>query len=165
MWFRLVGWSKRQNLTFTASDTPAGNNASSKYDLNDAHDEFLRRENREQERQERRGGGGRETRDVLDSEWDRPHLAYDRIAVAKISERLNIARSEQFLGRSSIAQHPFLFEGLDVALSKQAVFGQSLSFCASHPDVNITRGPRMAKTKKAIKPPICNLKDGKLSPL
>src|SRR5246500_418793 len=117
MCFRFVGWSKRQSLAFTASDTPAGSRASSKYDLNDAHDEFLRGENREQERQERRGGGSRETRDVLDSEWDRPHLAYDRIAVAKISERLNIARSEQFLGRRRIAQHPFLFEALDVALS------------------------------------------------
>src|ERR1700741_4992363 len=133
MWFRFVGGSQRQNLAFTASDTPAGSSASLKYDLNDPHDEFFRGENREQERQERRGGGGRETRDVLDSEWERPHLAYDRIAIVKISERLDIARSEPFLGRSRIAQHPFLFEALDVALSKQAIIGQSLSFCASHP--------------------------------
>src|ERR1700741_1799008 len=98
MCFRFVGWSKRQSLAFTASDTPAGSRASSKYDLNDAHDEFFRGENREQERQERLGGGGRETRDVLDSEWDRPHLAYDRRAVVTISERLDISRAEPCVG-------------------------------------------------------------------
>jgi hypothetical protein len=71
--------------------TDVGDSVLSKYDLDDAQDEFFRGENREQERQERSRRGGGQTGDVLESERDWTHLAHHGIAVAKISERLDIA--------------------------------------------------------------------------
>jgi hypothetical protein len=105
---------------------------SSKHYLDDAKDEFLRGKNREQERQERSCGGGGQTRDVLESEGDRTHLAHEGIAIAKICERLDIGSSEKFLARRGVAEDPFLFEVFYIALSEQAVIGQSFSFCTSH---------------------------------
>ena len=57
-----------------------------KHDLDDAHDEFFRGENREQERQQGRRGCSGQTGDVRESEWDQTHLAHEGIAVAEISE-------------------------------------------------------------------------------
>src|SRR5271167_361865 len=134
-----VGWSIERAgrraavpVRFLTSDAAEiDDRTPSKHDLNDAHNEFFRGENREQERHEgsRRSGG--QTGDVLESEGNRTHFADNVVAIAEIGERLNIGSSEEFLGRAGIAD-PFLFEAFDVALSEQAVLGQSLSFCASH---------------------------------
>jgi len=104
----------------------------SKQGLDDAHDEFLRRENGEQERQERSRSGGGQTGDVVKPEGYETHLAYQGITIAKISERQDIGSAEEFVGRDSIAEDPFLFKALDVALTDKSVVGQPLPFCASH---------------------------------
>jgi hypothetical protein len=100
-----------------ASLTSLATGKSSKQDLEDAHDEFFRGENREEERQEGSCGGGGQTSDVLESEGDRTHVADHGVAIAEIGERLNIASSEEFLGSNGVSEDPFLFEALDVALN------------------------------------------------
>src|SRR5271165_1747000 len=117
-------------LTSNAAEIATG--IPSKQDLDDARDEFFRGENREQERREGSRGGGGQTGDVLESEGNRTHFADNVIAIAEIGERLDIGTPEDFLGRGGIAD-PFLLEALDVALSQQAVLGQSIPLCASHP--------------------------------
>src|ERR1700756_1849860 len=54
--------------------------ASSKHDLEDAHEKLFWREDREQERQEGSHCGRGQTGDVLESEGARTHVAYHGIA-------------------------------------------------------------------------------------
>ena len=109
------------------SQTTLATRTSLKQDLDDAHGELLPK-NREEERQQGSSGGGCQTADVIESERYRAHLAYDCIAVAEIGERLDIACSEESLGRGLLGEDPFLVEGINVALSEQPVVGQSFSF-------------------------------------
>ena len=95
--------------------------------------EFFRGENREQERQERNCRGYGQTGNVLELEWNDAHHAHNGIAVTEICQRLKIDSSEQVFVRRDILDDPFPIESLDAALRKQAVVGQTLSFCASHP--------------------------------
>jgi hypothetical protein len=107
--------------------------------------------NREQERQGRSCGGRGQTGDVLESQGDRTHLAHEGIAVAEIGERLDLGSSEKFVGRGGIAEDPFLFDAFDVALSQQAVIGQSFSLCASHLRSEHQEWTENGQTKKATK--------------
>jgi hypothetical protein len=109
------------------SQTTLATRTSLKQDLDDAHGELLPK-NREEERQQGSSGGGCQTADVIESERYRAHLAYDCIAVAEIGERLDIACSEESLGRGLLGEDPFLVEGINVALGEQPVVGQSFSF-------------------------------------
>jgi hypothetical protein len=77
---------------------------------------------------------------------------------------MNIGSSERFLTRGGIAEHPFLFEALDVALREQDVVGQSLSFWALHLGGKHQERTENGQLKKGYKAAACNLKDNKLSP-
>ena len=92
--------------------------ASSKHDLEDAHEEFFGRQNREQERQEGSHGGRSQTGDVLEPERNRTHVADHGVAISEIGEGLDIATSEEFFGTGGWPADPFLFEAFDVALSE-----------------------------------------------
>src|SRR5262249_41255557 len=98
----------------------------------DAHHEFFRGENCEQERHERSCGSGGQTGDVLERERDWSHFAYKGIAVAEIRERLDISSSQKLVGSDGIAEDPFLFEALYIALSEQTIVSQSLSSRSGH---------------------------------
>lgn len=103
----------------------------SEQDLDDEHDEVFRRENGQQKGQQGCSGGGGKAAYIVQSERYRTHLSHQSVAIAKIGERLDIARSEEFPGRNLAEEDPLLFEALDVALSEETIVGQALSSCMS----------------------------------
>lgn len=100
---------------------PAENPISSKHHLNNAHDEFFRRPDRQQERHHRRCRGNGEPGDVLQPEGNGTHLAHKTVAVAEISERLNISSPKQSLRSGWIVHCPLLIEIFDISLGEQAI--------------------------------------------
>src|SRR5215469_13502894 len=84
---------------FSWPETPCLN---PKHDLEHTGKHFLGRENREKKRRKGSRRGDDHPGNVLKSKGDYIHIPHHRIAVAEIRERLDIARSEQFLGRGGI---------------------------------------------------------------
>src|SRR5215469_4288464 len=105
---------------------------SSKQDSNDAHHQFFRGENREQEWKQGYCGDHGQTCNFVNPEWQRLHLAHDFKAVAQIGERLNVRTAQELLGSLRFARDPSSFEVVDIALRQQTVIGQSFSFRSRH---------------------------------
>ena len=144
------------------SQTTLATRTSLKQELDDAHGELLPK-NREEERQQGSSGGGCQTADVIESERYRAHLAYDCIAVAEIGERLDIACSEESLGRG-LPERTHFGGRYQRSVGRATRSRPILSFASAKRGVNIKSGPRIASTKKTTKPTICTLKEEASSP-
>src|SRR6478672_1268049 len=96
---------------------------SSKQNLDQPGQQILEREHRQCQRQERRRRRRDEPQHVVSSEGYEAHVARHRIAVADISERLDVARPEQGGRVPLFAPDPFLMERGHVSVGEQPIIG------------------------------------------